>query len=337
MKILSVTILFITCIFLMLATGCSKKSDPAKGTPGIPAVTTAGVSDISPTSAACVSTVTSDGGDSVTSRGVCWSTTANPTIAGLHTFDGTGTGTFESVLTGLTPNTPYYVRAYATNSIGTAYGNAQLFTTLKITIDSVADIDGNIYHVVPIGAHEWLRENLHVKHYLNGDSIPSIKVDGQWKILTSGAYSTYDNLAANGSVYGYLYNWYALDDNRGICPTGWHLPSDAEWAELGNSLGGNDIAGGMMKSTGSIEGGTGLWYAPNTGATNSSGFTGLPGGYRINYGTFYSLGNVAFFWSVSDTTSGNAWNFILDANNGELKRLFNLKTYGCSVRCCKDR
>ena len=128
MKVLHATILFLTCIFLMLATGCSKKSDPATGTPGIPVVTTAGVSDISQTSAACVSTVTSDGGVSVTGRGVCWSTTANPTIAGPHTTDGTGTGTFESVLTGLAPNTPYYVRAYATNSIGTAYGNAQSFT-----------------------------------------------------------------------------------------------------------------------------------------------------------------------------------------------------------------
>jgi uncharacterized protein (TIGR02145 family) len=91
-----------------------------------------------------------------------------------------------------------------------------------------------------------------------------------------------------------------------------------------------------MKATGTIEGGTGLWYQPNSGATNASSFNGLPGGYRINYGTFYSLGNVGYFWSASDTASANAWNYVLDANNKELGRIYNFKTNGFSVRCCKD-
>jgi uncharacterized protein (TIGR02145 family) len=105
---------------------------------------------------------------------------------------------------------------------------------------------------------------------------------------------------------------------------------------LGNFLGGEAMAGGVLKSKGTIEAGTGLWFAPNTGATDSIGFTGLPGGYRIFYGTYYSISNVAFFWSSSDTTTVNAWNYALDANNEELTRNFNLKTHGFSIRCIKD-
>jgi uncharacterized protein (TIGR02145 family) len=228
------------------------------------------------------------------------------------------------------------VRAFATNSKGTAYGDTHSFTTLKILIDSVADIDGNIYHVVPIGNQSWLRENLRVRKYRNGDAIPNVLGDNQWKALTTGAFCTYENLAVNGATYGNLYNWHALSDARGLCPTGWHVPSRDEWAELGNYLGGEALAGGVLKSKGTIEAGTGLWYAPNTGATDSIGFTGLPGGYRIFYGTYYSISNVAFFWSSSDTTAVNAWNYVLDANNEELTRNYNFKTNGFSVRCCKD-
>lgn len=330
-------ILLTGSLFIISITGCSKKDeDPVVSDPTIPVLTTAIIADTGQTTATCGGTVTSDGGAPVTSRGVCWSDHPGPEITGLHTVDGTGTGTYSSQLTGLMPNTLYHVRAYASNSKGTAYGNVQSFRTLKMAIDSVADIDGNIYHVVPVGGQSWLRENLAVTRYRNGEAIPNISPDGQWKVLATGAYCSYDNLPANGSTYGNLYNWHALSDSRGVCPSGWHVPSDAEWNELGDFLGGNSIAGGKMKSTGTLEGSTGLWYAPNTEATNTSGFSGLPGGYRINYGTYYSLGNVGYFWSSSDTATVNAWNYILDANNGGLKRNFNLKTNGFSVRCCKD-
>jgi uncharacterized protein (TIGR02145 family) len=330
-------ILLLQGIFIVILLGCSKKEeDPPVIVTTIPVLTTSTVTAISQTSATCGGTITSDGGASITSRGVCWSTATDPEITDAHTVDGSGTGMFTSQLTGLAPDTPYFVRAYATNSKGIAYGNVQSFRTPEIIIDSISDIDGNIYHIVPIGGKKWLRENLRVTHYLNGDEIPMVTTDNQWKILTSGGYCFYDNLPSNGSTYGNLYNWHALSDPRGLCPSGWHVPSDSEWAGLGDSLGGSNVAGGKLKSTGTLESGAGLWYFPNTDATNSSGFSGLPGGYRINYGTFYSIGNVAYFWSSSDTASVNGWNYVLDANNSDLKRIFNFKTNGFSVRCCKD-
>lgn len=327
-------------IALMVLPGCAKKSDPAPVTPKVtistPTLFTTDVTAVSQTTATCGGTVSADGGAPVTARGVCWGVATAPLLAGLHTTDGSGTGTFSSQLTGLTANTRYYVRAWATNSQGTVYGNELSFTTLKVVIDSVTDVEGNIYHVVPIGTQKWLRENLLVTKYRNGEAIPKVTLDAQWKVVTTGAYCTYDNLAANFTTYGALYNFQALADARGLCPTGWHVPSVAEWTQLSTFLGGSSSAGGPMKSTGTIEQGTGLWYSPNTGATNSSGFTGIPGGYRINYGTYYSIGNVGYFWSSSDTASLNGWNYVLDANNGELLRNFNLKNNGFSVRCCKD-
>ncbi len=317
--------------------GCTKKSaDPPVTVTEIPKLTTSDVSNIETTAATCGGTITSDGGAAVTSRGIYLSRTPGFETFDIITAEGTGTGTFSCQVSDLTPDFSYYVRAFATNNKGTAYGDTRSFKTLKVVTDSVTDIDGNVYHVVTIGSQRWLRENLRVTRYRNGDPIPNVTGGEGWKNLTNGAYCVYDNLAINGSTYGNLYNWHALSDSRGLCPTGWHIPSDAEWDALGTLLGGNNIAGGQLKSTGTLEGGTGLWFSPNTGATNSSGFTGLPGGYRINYGNFYSLNNVGYFWSSSDTTNNNAWNYVLDANNEALTRNFNFKTNGFSIRCCKD-
>lgn len=326
------------CMFLISLPGCSKKDEnPADTGPTIPVLTTDTVTAILTNAATCGGTITSDGGAPVTRRGVCWSKASGPQITDAHTEDGTGTGSYTSPMTGLDTNTFYYVRAYATNSKGTAYGNTRSFETLKsVVYGLVKDIDSNIYHVVKVGTQYWLRENLRVTHYRNGDDIPNVPGDTPWKTLTTGAYCIYDNQVPNDTTFGNLYNWHALSDSRGLCPADWHVPSDAEWTTMGDFLGGNSVAGGKLKSTGTIEGGTGLWYAPNTDATNSRGFTGLPGGYRINYGTFYSLSNVGYFWSSTDTASVNAWNFVLDANNGNLKRIYNLKTNGFSIRCCRD-
>jgi len=316
---------------------CSKKgSNDTPNQPVIPVLSTSAVSGITENTAICGGMITSDGGANVTSRGVCWSTTQNPTTLDPHTSDGTGTGTFTSQLSGLNSNTPYYVRAWAINSAGTAYGNTLSFTTLQVLPDTVSDIDKNIYHMVTIGAQVWLVENLRVTHYRNGDPIPNVTADAQWKTLTTGAYCMYDNLAGNAGTYGLLYNWYTVNDARKICPLGWHVPTETEWSALSSFLGGKNIAGGKMKSTGTIEQGNGLWYSPNAGATNSSGFSALPAGYRINYGNYYSINNVAYFWSATDTTSVNAWNYVLDANNESLIRNYNFQTFGISIRCCKD-
>jgi uncharacterized protein (TIGR02145 family) len=201
---------------------------------------------------------------------------------------------------------------------------------------TVSDVDGHKYRIIRIGNTYWLRSNLCVTKYRTGEAIPVVTADNQWKTLTTGGICSYEISGENAQRYGLLYNKYAVDNAKGICPEGWHVPSYHEWMQLADLIGGSSVAGGRLKSRGTIEGGTGLWYAPNSGATDSTGFSGLPGGYRINYGTFYSLGNVAFFWSSSDSTATVGWNVILDANNTELQRNFNLKTNGFSVRCTKD-
>jgi len=327
---------FILAWALMISAGCSKKEDAPEVTPSKPVLTTSSVTQVTQTTAASGGDITSDGGANVTARGVCWSISDTPTVAGTRTLNGTGTGVFVSSLAGLQPGTDYFIRAYATNTSGTGYGPTLTFKTLALPVDTVTDIDGNLYHVAVIGDRKWLKENLRVTHYRTGAEIPEVQPDAQWKILTNGARSVYGNTAANLNLYGFLYNFFAVTDSRGICPASWHVATDEDWKALGTYLGGMAIAGGKMKSTGTIEQGTGLWYAPNAEADNSSGFTGLPGGYRINYGTFYSIGNVGMFWTSTDTASVNAWNYILDANNGSLKRNFNLLQNGFSVRCCKD-
>jgi uncharacterized protein (TIGR02145 family) len=240
----------------------------------IPTLSTTAASSITTTSATSGGNVISDGGATVTARGVCWSTNQNPTIDNSKTSNDIGTGSFTSNLTGLTANTIYYVRAYATNSMGTAYGNQVTFkTTTDVETNTVTDIDGNIYHTVTIGTQVWMVENLKTTKYRNGDPIPNV-TGNAWAALTTGAYCWYNNDAATyKATYGALYNWYAVADSRNIAPTGWHVPTDAEWTTLTTFLGGESVAGGKLKETG-----TNHWTSPNTGATNETGFTALPGG-----------------------------------------------------------
>jgi uncharacterized protein (TIGR02145 family) len=303
----------------------------------LPTLTTTAASAISSSTASSGGNISSDGGGSITARGVCWTTSQNPTIAlSTKTSDGTGSGIFSSSLTGLAPNTLYYVRAYATNSAGTAYGNQVSFTTT--TAGSTTDVDGNTYTTVTIGTQVWMKENLKVSKYRNGDAIPTNLDNATWQSTTSGAYAIYNNDAANNTTYGKLYNWYAVADPRGLCPTGWHVPSDAEWTTLENFLGGAVVAGGKMKSTGTIKAGTGLWYSPNQDATNSSGFTAFPGGVYWDSGSFSSsLGSYAYWWSSTENSSTYAWIRTLYYANGGSYRLDGArKAIGFSVRCLRD-
>ena len=299
----------------------------------LPIITTTTVSSVSVTTTISGGNITSDGGSMVTVRGVCWSTTQNPTIANSRTNDGTDTGSFISNIIGLTANTTYYYRAFATNNVGTSYGSALSFTTLPASGLIVTDIDGNIYHTVTIGTQVWMVENLKTSRYRNGDLIPNITDDTQWSNLTSGAYCQNTNISIN--LYGLLYNWYAVSDIRNISPIGWHIPSDTEWTTLIDYLGGKMIAGGKLK-----ESGTAHWADPNTAATNEFGFTALPGGYRWSNGIYFNYpAGSSCLWSSTKGNNGigeSAYLRLLNWNSGVVEKGdFELK-YGLSVRCLRD-
>ena len=280
------------------------------------------------TTASSGGNITDYGGSTISVRGVVWNTTGTPTISDSKTTDGSTIGSYVSNLTALIPSTTYYVRAYATNNTGTAYGNQQTFTTTA-TSQTVTDIDGNTYDTVHIGNQIWFKQNLKTTRYRNGGSIPYVLGNATWVALTTGAWSNYDHDAANDPIYGKLYNWYTtLGDT--LCPTGWGVPTDAEWTTLTTYLGGESVAGGKMKSIG-----TTYWNSPNTGATNESGFSALPGGYRLS-GSFFNIRGYAFFWSATEVATSSAWNRLLYNIDGGLSRSSGIKSVGSSVRCLKD-
>jgi len=299
----------------------------------LPVVTTADISSVTNNSAVSGGTVTSDGGGTITGRGICWGTSPAPTIDGTHTSEIGTTGSFTSTLTGLKDATYYYFRAYATNSAGTAYGNEMGFHTL------LSDASGNLYNKVVIGTQVWMTENLKTKKYNDNTDIPNVPDNGTWSALTSGAYCWYDNdESANKQVYGALYNWYAVSSGK-LCPAGWHVPTDEEWHKLALFLDANAvlatdesaIAGGKLKEAGTLH-----WNAPNTGATNSSGFKGLPGGSRNTNGTFGAVGYTGNFWSADETDLLNARIRELNSDNRKIRRLTLPKKSGFSIRCIRD-
>ena len=295
----------------------------------LPVLTTTSISAIAYTTATSGGNISSDGGETVIARGVCWSTSANPTIANSKTINGTGIGSFVSSITNLTANTTYYVRAYSTNNVGTAYGNEVSFTTVTPSLGAVIDYDGNVYDTVHIGTQVWMKQNLKTTHYKIGTSITYPGTNNTtWQYNTSGAYAWYNNdSVSNKIIYGALYNWYAVNTGN-LCPTGWHVPTKADWIELTNYLGGESIAGGKLKATT-------LWASPNTGATNETGFTALPGGSRSNNGTFENYGS-CIFWSSTEKETTSAWLSMLTYNNSNLYVSYTNKISGRYVRCLRD-
>jgi uncharacterized protein (TIGR02145 family) len=208
--------------------------------------------------------------------------------------------------------------------------------TIQVVVSSggitVVDIDGNTYQTTQIGDQYWMVGNLKVTHYRNGDPISNVTGDSEWDNLTTGAFCNYNNDEENVSTYGRLYNWFAVDDSRNIAPEGWHVPSDGEWKKLINSVGGEAVAGGKMKEIGTTH-----WSDPNTGATNESGFSALPGGYRINRGLrFGSEGLSANFWSSTKSSKGFAWGLSLYTSHSQVEQFNYMKQYGLSVCCVRD-
>jgi len=206
----------------------------------------------------------------------------------------------------------------------------------NLTYGTLTDQAGNIYKTIVIGTQEWMAENLNASIYRNGDAITTNLDNTAWSATTSGAYAYHNDNASNACPYGKLYNWYACVDARQLCPVGWHVPTDPEWTVLTDYLGGEAVAGGKMKTTGSIEAATGLWYAQNIEATNSSGFSGAPSGMRVFNGAFTVFGQFGGYWSSS----------ALDAEFAAFRGLINGERYllkenyqyssGFSVRCLKD-
>lgn len=284
----------------------------------LPAISTTDLKNITFTSAITGGIISSNGGAGIIARGVCWAKTASPTIANTKTNEGSGIGAFVTEIKGLTAGTTYYVRSYATNIVGTVYGNEIKFTTEN-------------YSFITIGTQDWMTKNLDVVTYRNGDTIKQVTDQLAWGSQV-GAWSYYNNDPVNGPIYGKLYNWYALIDSRGLCPVGWHAPKEDEWEILIKTLGGYGLAGGKMKSTDST-----LWKNPNTDATNESKFTGLPGGRRLPIGPFWEIGLYGHWWSTTERViDAEVWSIYLNYNNGGIAKVTISPKFGLSVRCIKD-
>ena len=196
---------------------------------------------------------------------------------------------------------------------------------------TVTDVDGNVYTTVTIGTQVWMVENLKTTKYRDGTTIPNITENVAWFKLTTGAYCDYNNTPANSDKYGRLYNWYAATDARNICPTGWHVPTNAEWTTLITHLGGEGFAGGQLKE---IE--TTHWQSPNTGATNEAGFTALPGGNRIYGNIFTDIGKHGSWWSATRYDDTFIWLLNLQYNSNSANRYSYREVCGVSIRCIKD-
>ena len=359
MKKITICIAMIAVLF-----ACSKTEAPSdqelnqgnemalKGKPGgggggggnyAPTVTTANPYNISRFNANVGGNVSKGGGGTnTTEKGICFDTSPNPTTANnKFTGDpGSGSGGFLSILSGLTPNTMYYARAYATNGSVTVYGNQVSFTTLTLNcgvVGTVQDIDGNVYTAMTIGTQVWMLENLKTTHYRNGDPI-SHEPDVSWYNFSYGAYCNYGNDESNVATYGRLYNWYAVNDSRSLAPPGWHVATGADWTTLLNYIGGAGVAAGNLKEAGSAH-----WIAPNFAYPNDCNFTALPGGYRSGpvTGSLYVRG---YWWSSTQTNASTAKYLMMISNEQNTVGSFGSLTptgwdnkhFGYSVRCVMD-
>jgi uncharacterized protein (TIGR02145 family) len=280
--------------------------------------------------------VTEQGGSAVTERGVCWALFDNPTIADNKQAAGSDTGSFVTTVSGLEANQLYYFRAYATNSDGTGYGNVKQFNTTQGGEQSCPGLavlvdprDGQTYPTVQIGSQCWMAKNLNIGTIIDSKHDQDPAQLQKW---------CYGDVSGNCDLYGGLYQWDQVMQGstqigvQGICPPSWHVPTDGEYADLTTFLGGYDLAGIKMK-----EAGYNHWLPPNTGATNESGFTALPGGYRYTLDSVcYMVQEAAYFWTSSGTQGNVAWVRALYNFAGYQERTALFRYDGGSLRCIKD-
>ena len=326
----------------------------------LPSVNINAVSAITSTTANCTCSVTDAGSSPVTARGVCWSTSAYPTINDNFTTDGSGTENFTNSLTGLIPGTTYCLRAYATNAEGTTYSEQFTFSTLPNNgqacpnASTLIDYDGNIYNTVQIGLQCWMKENLRTTHYSDGTSIPL----GTTTSSTTQAFRYYpDANPAQVSTCGHLYNWSAVMHGspsssanpsgiQGICPTGWHVPSKEEWTQLANYVGSQSeyvcnnyhIAKALAATTGWSSSTNSCAVGNNVADNNATGFSALPAGYctyeNLNY---FALSTGTRLWSCSSKNSTSCYYFSMSEGSSSVSISYDTnKRDGYSVRCLKD-
>lgn len=264
----------------------------------IPVVSTDDVTLIKSTTASINGSIIKTGGENIISYGVCWSTNPNPTVAANKITNNSANTKFRCDLTGLAFYTKYYARAFAENARGIAYGPEISFTTR--TEFTVKDYDGNVYNTCTIGVRVFMMENLKVTHYRNGDPISYVPDGLSWDHLSTGAYCFYNNETTNKNIYGALYNWYAVSDDRKLAPEGWHVMTESEWRALHTYLGGMGVAPAKMKVKGAD-------YSAdfNAGATNESNFSVVPNGMRFKElsGHFQDINSGAFFWTGTKCTN----------------------------------
>jgi uncharacterized protein (TIGR02145 family) len=297
-----------------------------------PAVITIDITDIKANTAISGGKITFDGGSAITAKGICWSTSPAPDLSDSFTANGTDTSRYHSTMNGLIPATKYFVRAYAKNSAYTSYGEELTFIT------KVADVDGNLYTTVTIGSQVWMGENLKTTKLKDNTEIPNITDATEWINLSAPAYCWLDNDIQYKAAYGALYNWYTVNTGK-LCPAGWHVPTDNDFKVLELALGMASDQVDLTDWRGTNQGAqiksiTG--WAVGENGTNTSGFSGLPGGYRwAMNGAFNGKEMITYWWS-SDFTTDYGWYRRVDGTNNGIFRGATSKEGGKYVRCLKD-
>jgi uncharacterized protein (TIGR02145 family) len=336
LKLMNFVALLSVVIYL---TTCKKGEEPASSDPSPPVAMTNSASWVGQTWATLKGTVTANDQNTIVTFEYDTITAYEHSIkATPDTVTGSTSTTVISSLTGLLENTTYHYRVKAVSSVGTSYGSDVTFTTSdtvgivinfnpNLTYGSVSDNNGNTYKTIQIGTQTWMAENLKTVKYNDGTAIPFITEGTAWAELSTPGYCWYNNYSVS---YGGIYNWYSVNTGK-LCPTGWHIPTDVEWTVLTDYLGGGNIAGNKLKETGSTH-----WLGSNAGATNESGFTAIPSGYRNYYGTFSSIRSYGYWWSSTAGSSTGGYFRDLYYGYDYVDRSSSSKKGGFSVRCLND-
>jgi len=299
----------------------------------LPIVSTDSIVEITGSTAVCYGTLIFNGGLNIHNLGFCYGSTPYPTVNDNIAAWCLVDSVFTTQIDFLQPHTTYYVRAFATNELGIAYGNQLHFETKDFcgNASHVSDSDNNLYNIIPIHNQCWMQENLKTTRLNDGTPIPLVENNISWSNLMDPGFSWYNNdNTSYGHTYGALYNWYAVKTEK-LCPLGWRVPTDEDWHKLNHNFGGPSEAGYKLKDIGTM-----YWSSPNTLATNESGFTALPGGERNYFGLYDRIGYAGNWWTTTEVDNFTAIVWNLRYNAGNTFRESASKRNGYSVRCIKN-